>query len=121
EAALTSWMRAAATAGPTVEPVTTLHRRTSRRSRRGVAMLITVLLLVVAASITFAVSRQAAMSVHADGSRAASERAMGLARENLVLASARLSESPTGFLGTVWPEERARVCTYRGGTVNVQP
>lgn len=71
----------------------------------------TVLLSLAAASIAYSIARQTVMSTRSTATRVDAASAKATAEEVVAQVEAQLQASPTGFLGRVFPQERARVCT----------
>lgn len=91
------------------------------RSRRGAALLATVLLCLAAATIALVASRAAVIALTRDSAEFARAGVAAQISETRALVEARLARDPDAFLDAVWPEENARVCGQGESATVVQP
>lgn len=80
------------------------------RSPRGVAVIVTVLLIAIAASIAFAIARQSLLSARTTADRIAASQAEDAARQSLVRLSGTLEAQPMLFTTRVLDGEPDRRC-----------
>lgn len=82
----------------------------SGRGRRGIAVLVTVLLTVVAATIALLLAQQTVFSATTSAARRDIDAAYRDARAALTQLESALAVDPDSYLGRVLEVERARVC-----------
>lgn len=87
-----------------------------RRARRGAALVVTVLLSAVAASIVLVLLTQTLNSARTETARTDADTAARLAQEARVDFEKDLSEDPESFLRKVRSDERARLCVALPGS-----
>ena len=100
----------------------------SRRSRRGMALLATVLLTILAATIVLAIATQAVLSSKNESIRSDASQATRAALDAQHSIESQLQADPYFYFKTISPLERARICnpakTSSGTTIaptNIQP
>jgi hypothetical protein len=89
--------------------------------RRGVTLVATVLLSLMAATIGLVVVRQTVLSTRTDTLRSDLDAAYAASVEGRADFERSLAADPRFYLSRVSAAERARVCAFPGGSVTVQP
>lgn len=92
-----------------------------RRRRRGASLLVTVLVSVIAASITLVIVRQGLTVTRNESSQRDADAAVRLTATTKDALEADLADDPRFFLSRTFSAERARRCTARTPVVVVQP
>lgn len=103
--------------GTVLRMVMTGHRGTRGRGRRGAALVTTVLLAAVAATIVLALVSTTLTDLRTGSIASGLDQARDLARSVIHDYQAKLESDPNLFLTRVDLSERARVCPVNGQTI----